>query len=65
MNSERNAYLNGLAEEFGLPPSAVFLAASMLGESEDYDGLITTLEDLSDEYERGEWPAGAEDDPLL
>lgn len=63
MNSERKAYLNGLAEEYGLPPSAVFFVASTLGESEDEDGLISALEDLSDEYERGEWPAGVDDDP--
>lgn len=63
MTPERKAYLEGLAEDFALPRSAVFLAASALGESEDYDGLITSLEDLTEAYERGEWPAGAEDDP--
>jgi hypothetical protein len=63
MNKERKAFLDGLAADHGLPRSAVYLAASCLPESEDHDGLITTLEDMSDEYERGHWPAGADDDP--
>jgi hypothetical protein len=28
--------------------------ASLLGEDEDYDGLVTMLEDLADSLERGE-----------
>ena len=41
----RKDYLNSLAEEFGLSKSLVYSIASMLGESEDFDGLLTTLED--------------------
>ena len=48
MNQERKEYLNGLAEDFGLNKDIVFMAASMLGESEDYDGLVTTLEGYAD-----------------
>ena len=44
----RRDYLNGLAVNLNLPKETVFLAASMLGESEDFDGLVTTLEDESD-----------------
>lgn len=51
MNSERKAYLNRLAEEFDLPLDTVLLVASFLPESEDYDGLITMLEDMTDEFD--------------
>lgn len=40
---DRRAYLEGLAEEY--PREAVFALASMLGPSEDFDGLVTALED--------------------
>jgi hypothetical protein len=39
----RRAYLEGLAEEY--PREAVFALASMLGPNEDFDGLVTALED--------------------
>jgi hypothetical protein len=39
----RRAYLEGLAEEY--PRETVFALASMLGPSEDFDGLVTALED--------------------
>ena len=48
----RKQYMDGLAVDFGLPRSVVFTAAGMLGPNEDFDGLITTLEDAS---ESGEW----------
>jgi len=48
----RAEYLKGLAKEFGLPWSIVAIAAQMLGPNEDFDGLITTLEDAA---ESGEW----------
>ena len=41
----RKQYLDGLALDFGIPRSAVYDAASMLGPNEDFDGLITTLDD--------------------
>jgi hypothetical protein len=41
----RNDYLRALAEENDWPLSAVLLAADILGPSEDFDGLVTTLED--------------------
>ena len=49
MTKERKEYLTGLADDFGLHKNIVFMAASMLGESEDYDGLVTTLEDYAEE----------------
>jgi hypothetical protein len=44
-HENRAAYLRALAEQFGLPLSTVLLTAAMLGPSEDFDGLVTTLED--------------------
>lgn len=50
----RKEYLTGLAEDFGVPRSEVFMIADLLGESEDYDGLVSMLEDLADSLERDE-----------
>lgn len=41
----RKNYLQSLAEEHGVPEDVVFTLASTLGESEDFDGLISLLED--------------------
>jgi hypothetical protein len=46
--ANRRQYLIGLACEYGLPQSDVFTIASMLGRSEDFDGLISALEDMID-----------------
>lgn len=45
----RRDYLNSLAEDFGIDKSTVYMLASMLGESEDFDGLIVALEDAAEE----------------
>lgn len=45
---DRNDYLHSVAEDFGLPFETVAALASVLGKSEDFDGLITTLEDAYD-----------------
>lgn len=47
----RKEYLASVAEDFGVPKSKVFFIASVLGESEDFDGLITSVEDLADGME--------------
>ncbi len=44
----RKEYLINLADDFGLPVSEVFAIASLLGSSEDFDGLICALEDRAD-----------------
>jgi hypothetical protein len=44
----RKEYLIGLSEDYGIPRSEVFMLASLLGESEDYDGLLSMLADYSD-----------------
>ena len=47
--ANRRAYLESLADDFGVPVSTVFALAGMLGPSEDFDGLVTSLEDYADE----------------
>jgi len=43
----RKEYLQGLADEYGISTIAVFSLAEVLGEVEDFDGLVSELEDLS------------------
>lgn len=42
-------HLENLASDFGLDLSTVEMFSDMLGGNEDYDGLITMLEDFSDD----------------
>jgi hypothetical protein len=42
---DRHDYLKSLAEEFEIPYKTVAACASMLGPDEDFDGLVTQLED--------------------
>jgi hypothetical protein len=46
--ANRREYLISLADDFGLPVSEVFAIASLLGSSEDFDGLICALEDRAE-----------------
>ena len=39
-------YLTSLADDYGVDKAQVLTLASILGESEDFDGLITSIEDL-------------------
>jgi hypothetical protein len=43
--ANRREYLESLCEEY--PRDIVFALADILGSSEDFDGLITSLEDYS------------------
>lgn len=43
----RRDYLESLAEEYGMDIDTVLKVADMLGPGEDFDGLVTTLEDMS------------------
>lgn len=43
----RYDYLNDLADEYEVPSDYVFTLAYILGENEDYDGLICALEDFA------------------
>ena len=42
----RADYLENLSFSYGVDLEQVQLAADMLGENEDFDGLINTLEDI-------------------
>ena len=44
-HTDRTAYLESLAESYGVSFAAVKTAADILGEIEDFDSLITHLED--------------------
>jgi len=48
--TSRRDYLRSLADDFGIPPDIVYMMADLLGQSEDFDGLITSLEDYAEEY---------------
>ena len=43
---DRNDYLNSLADDYGIDISTVKELASILGPSEDFDALVTELEDM-------------------
>lgn len=43
----RKEYLKSLADEFGVDFGTLATIASMLGASEDFDGLVTWCEDNS------------------
>ena len=43
---DRDDYLNTLADDMGIDGFAVHMIADMLGESEDFDGLVSELEDF-------------------
>ena len=45
----RRDYLENLAQDMGVEADTVFALASMLGSSEDFDGLVTAIEDIADE----------------
>jgi len=44
---DRKDYLESLADEYGIDYSMVETLADMLGENEDFDGLVSELEDYS------------------
>lgn len=43
--ADRDSYLDGLADEFEIPKRIVAALADILGEEEDFDGLIEALKD--------------------
>jgi hypothetical protein len=43
----RKQYLEHLAEDFGISKGDVFALADLLGEIEDFDALVSTLEDYA------------------
>ena len=47
--ADRQDYLDDLADNLGIDRSIVSALADMLGETEDFDGLVTSLEDINPE----------------
>ena len=45
---DRADYLNSIADDRGVDPYLVNMMADILGDSEDFDGLISGLEDFED-----------------
>ncbi len=43
----RTHYLECLAEDYGVELDTVRALANLLGSSEDFDGLVTSLEDFN------------------
>lgn len=62
MTQSREDYLKGVSKEYGIDPYIVSSIAEILGEDEDYDGLITTLEDNYDYLHDDEWYLGTATD---
>ncbi len=42
----RNQYLQELSEEYGVDIDSVVALATVLGKEEDFDGLVSALEDI-------------------
>ena len=45
---DRDDYLRSLADDYGVPEEAVQALADILGPDEDFDGLVSSLEDAAD-----------------
>lgn len=43
----RTDYLSSLAEDYGVPFGEVKALADLLGPEEDFDGLVTSLDDFA------------------
>ena len=48
--NDRLDYLTSLAAEYGVDMGVVLAIADMMGESEDFDGLLNILEDAEFEF---------------
>ena len=46
--ANRREYLDAMAEDYGQDRQTVYLLADLLGPSEDFDGLISGLEDMQE-----------------
>lgn len=43
---DRTDYLDSLADEYGVSKAVVYRLADILGPSEDFDGLVSMIEDV-------------------
>lgn len=48
--NDRQDYLDYLADDHGVNIQTVLSLAELLGEDEDFDGLVNAIEDLSEIY---------------
>ena len=48
--SSRKEYLLDLADTLGIDANTVLMLADLLGPNEDFDGLVTSLEDYAMGY---------------
>jgi len=48
---DRQDYLECMAEDYGVPLEVVASLAEILGENEDWDGLVLALEDAEGMFE--------------
>lgn len=48
--STREEYLKDLAAEYGVPEHLVFEVAALYGPNEDFDGLVTWVQDYEEGY---------------
>lgn len=46
----RKEYLESMSDWYGIDKETVFELAFLLGSNEDFDGLVTSLEDMSNGY---------------
>lgn len=65
--SNRKEYLKSLSEEYGVYIGAVYALADLLGAEEDFDGLISELEDYSeyigdDDYDNDDFEEEGDDE---
>ena len=51
----RKDYLKCMSEDYGVPLEVVYSLASVLGPTEDFDGLINALEDAEGMFEEEEF----------
>jgi hypothetical protein len=49
--ANRREYLDSVAEDFGVDKCVVYGIAAMLGPNEDFDGLLTSVEDYGEMWE--------------
>jgi hypothetical protein len=45
----RRDYLTQLADDYGVDIDTVLMLAGVLGPNEDFDGLVTHIEDIAEE----------------
>lgn len=46
--ANRADYIRCLSEDYGVPIGTVKAIADSLGQNEDFDALVTTIEDIAD-----------------